>query len=120
MSIRDGKPFTLMQTTLILLQDITNNYNCKFVVVFRPILFHNLVTDPPTVNFGKVEKKHSSDYLFYYLAPRLYFFILNSTEHVIETAYKTKVLKIKTGLTLKLLDFVFTMLINVKCQHLFV
>ena len=41
-------------------------------------------------------------------------FMLNSTEHENATAYKIKVLKMKTFLAFKLLDFVFTMLINVR------
>ena len=41
-------------------------------------------------------------------------FMLNSTEHEISTAYKIGVLKMKTFLAFRFLDFVFIMLINVK------
>ena len=40
--------------------------------------------------------------------------MLNSTEHGISTAHKTKLFKIKAYLSLKLSDIVVTILINVK------
>ena len=44
--------------------------------------------------------------------------MLNSTEHKISTAHKkTKILKNKTVLALKLSDVVFIMLINVKISQ---
>ena len=45
-----------------------------------------------------------------YLAPRLIFFMLNSTEHEISAAHKN----LKKFLALSLSDVVFIMLINVK------